>query len=231
MLRFNSLLRGISVVGLAFAVFAAAPAQAQTLQGPIQNSADQDGSGANSGGEGSDRILRRNVSENRALTGLVLAERSDDPCHLTTRFRRISNNQFFAGTGGMFDCGGSDGTGTNRSREQIDLPANFFATGVRVCLNNGGDKIKGVELGGIRRDCIGMGVPELQANPSCRTHVFFERRNCVGSDSGLPDQDWVAAATCPLQHYAIGVQLSTRASGGNRRMIDGIGLKCARVIP
>ena len=141
-MNFSALMRGFAIAGLVLGLTASASVHAQSLQGPIQNSVDQDGSGANSGGEGSNRILRRNVSENRALTGLVLAERSDDPCHLTTRFRRISNNQFFAGTGGMFDCGGSDGTGTNRSREQIDLPTNYFAEGVRVCLNSAGTKIK-----------------------------------------------------------------------------------------
>ena len=229
-MNFSTLMRGFAIAGLVLGLTASASVHAQSLQGPIQNSVDQDGSGANSGGEGSNRILRRNVSENRALTGLVLAERSDDPCHLTTRFRRISNNQFFAGTGGMFDCGGSDGTGTNRSREQIDLPTNYFAEGVRVCLNSAGTKIKGVQIIGTRIDCINLSVPDQQADPTCKAFAHFERRNCVGSDSGLPDADWVAAAACPLQHYAIGVQLSTRAGGGNRRMIDGIGLKCGRVV-
>ncbi|MEL7014416.1 MAG: hypothetical protein AAFO72_14220 [Pseudomonadota bacterium] len=207
--------------------------QAQTLAGPIVDSVDQSGSGSNSGHEGQDRILRRNISENRALTGLYMSERYDAPCHLQTWYRSIQTQEPFAGTGGMFECGSKDGIGTWESYRSVILPSEFRAVGVQVCMNKPGTKVKGVALIGFRQECETFSEADIHNEYQywCwHRAARFERHKCVGSNSGVVDDDWLEPAMCPYQHYAIGVKLSTRAGNGGRRIIDGIGLKCARFV-
>lgn len=58
--------------------------------------------------------------------------------------------------------------------------------------------------------------------------TFFERRNCPGRKvASLPDdENWEREVFCPDGYVASGVQLSTAAGGGDRRMINGVGLHC-----
>ena len=55
---------------------------------------------------------------------------------------------------------------------------------------------------------------------------FFERTNCVGDNDG-PDADWESPMHCPNGMVAVGMRLSTRPGGKERRMIDGIALDCS----
>jgi len=128
---------------------------------------------------------------------------------------------------------------------------------VRVCLNNDRDKIKGVQLFGGYGGCIlgatsvtvqptgcsqvlfQSGHEQRVRNTDPPNYVtyqcssgsvsptpFFERTNCVGDNDG-PDADWESPMHCPNGMVAVGMRLSTRPGGKERRMIDGIALDCS----
>ena len=219
---------------LTSAFLAALPAMAQNVTSPITNAIVAPGDQF-SGRNVEDRVLRRVLSEDVGLTGIVMRERSDEPCHLEANYSRIGNHTDFPGTGGYFECGNTS-TGTSGSQKKIDLPSPYYAVGIQVCMNSANDKVKGVALIGKTRDCILSGST---ASSCYNFDTFFERTNCVGNDVDSngdpigPDTDWEATAECDDDEVAIGIRISDRANGGGggRRQIDGLGLKCARVVP
>ncbi len=216
------------------------------------NHADLVGGATNTKYSGKDASKKHSVtkpaSDNDAIYGIDAGERSDDPCYLKVKFRDVTTG---AESSKKYDkCSGNEG-----DMRYVTLPDGYFTVGVRVCLNNGGDKLKGIQLIGDHGGCL-MGEkliyteqapcssvvkiggsdyrlcnqndPELVAL-DCKDNTtvtqYFERTNCQGSNRG-PDSDWAKTVSCPSGQVATGMTLNTRDSGGGRRMANGISLVC-----
>jgi hypothetical protein len=192
-------------------------------------------------------IVERSFSQNDAIYGIVAGEDTDDPCYLQVKFRDVTTGAEAVGT--YQECAGHQ----EGDLESLSLPDGAFATGVRVCLNQGEDKIKGIELIGNYGGCL-LGAESVTVVPtgcssvvkisghdyrlcntdqpsyitrSCNSGIepYFERNNCVGTKSG-PDSDWERIVRCPSGHVATGMRLNTREGSGGRRMYNGISLVC-----
>ena len=152
-----------------------------------------------SGRSGTDRTLSKPASENQGIFGVVVAEKSDDPCFLEAKFRNLSDGS--EGTSRSFDgCSDGSAQGTQSSRRTVSLPAGSLVTGVRICLNSGRDKLKGIQLIGRRDGCI-MGEDFIYLAPTqCssytkRTFFLFttEYRLCSTSVPGAVAVDCTEA--------------------------------------
>ena len=210
-----------------------------------------------SGVGGTNRTLSKASSTNQAIYGAEMSERSDDPCFLRLKYRNVATGS----VGSSLDFAECDDNnndeGKDISRRYLSLPAGTFVTGARICLNSGGDKLKGLQLIGGYGACFlgeekvyGVAAPCSRVfkaggqeyricdpdQPNyvtldCRTagvSDHFERTNCPGADGG-PDADWERVVSCPDRMAATGMKLSTRDSGGGGTMIDGIALVCHRM--
>ena len=194
--------------------------------------------------------IEKSFSDNDAIYGIVAAEDRNDPCYLQINFRDVTTGATSSRT--YNECDGN----REGDRETLSMPDGGFVTGVRVCLNKDGDKIKGIQLIGSYGGCL-LGADSVSVVPpgcssvvkisgheyrlcntdqptyvtrSCSTEIAddFERNNCVGTKKG-PDSDWEKKVTCPPGHVATGFKLNTREGGGNRRMYNGISLVCYEI--
>lgn len=239
-----SIFKVFALLALSMAVSSQGPAvlaQEAAIQGKPEVT-DYSGKGASQ-----KRNLTKLGTENDAIVGIEAGEQSDDPCFLRVAFRDVTTG---SNSSLLFDdCGAQEG-----DVEGLSLPEGAFATGVRVCLNSEGDKIKGVQLIGSYGGCV-LGAEFVYVAPSeCSSVVkisghdyrlcdsdppavitrsceggispHFERANCVGSNSGQPDSDWEATVRCPEGEVATGIKLNTREGGGDRRMYNGIAVEC-----
>ena len=212
-----------------------------------------------SGYGGAELTLSKPVSENDAIFGVEMAERNDDPCFLRLRYRDVTtgeerSSKYFA----ECDDNNSD-RGRDASRISATLPADMVVTGASICLNTQRDKLKGLELRAKFRECVRgentanvsleqcasvfrqgsmeyrlcmTGHPRYNALScsSSRSTInrYFERPACRGTNRG-PDSDWEQIIECPEGSVATGFKVSTRSSDGERVLIDGLALECARV--
>ena len=213
-----------------------------------------------SGNGGAELTLNKAVSENDAIFGVEIAERGDDPCYMLLRYRDITTGEErYSRTLAACDDN-NDNRGVDSSRVGVNLPADMVVTGASICLNPKRDKLKGIELRGSLRDCVrGESMATVEADQcgnvfrqgsmeyrlcssghrnyrelSCSSSSsivrrYFERPGCRGTNRG-PDADWEKVINCPPGTVATGFQLSTRSSGGDRVMIDGLALECASVV-
>ncbi|MCA9553600.1 MAG: hypothetical protein KC933_26410, partial [Myxococcales bacterium] len=118
---------------------------AQTASGIITSNPTT----TNWSGNGGTRVvdLDRAVTTGDALVGVTAGERSDDPCSLKALFEDVDGG---AASDRTFDnCDGAEG-----SLKTARLPDGYFVTGIRTCLNSGGDKVKGIQVLGKPISCI-----------------------------------------------------------------------------
>lgn len=198
-----------------------------------------------SGKDGSRKSsFTRPAINNDVIVSLSMAERSDDPCYLKIDYQNLTSD--IKRTQIYNECFGKE-----KSIIPISLPSGVYTTGIRVCLNSGGDKIKGIQLTGYYEGCL-IGKPVITSVSQCsdikaKGHEYqlcsnkksvskvvdcekpirrsYERANCQGS-KGSPDSDWEKEVNCPAGKVATGLKLNTRNGGGARRMYNGIALVC-----
>mgnify|MGYP001815048398 CR=1 FL=1 len=213
-----------------------------------------------SGNNGAELSLSKPVAENDAIFGIEMAERSDDPCYLRVRYRDVTTGEERSSKIFAECDDNNNNRGRESSLVRAILPGDMVVTGASVCLNPQRDKMKGIELRASFRECIRgestatisvdqcgsvyrRGSQEYQlcsgGHPrylelSCSggrsvINRYIERPNCKGTSRG-PDNDWEKIIDCPPRTVATGVRISTRGSGGNRIMIDGLALECTQVM-
>lgn len=196
-----------------------------------------------------DRSIIKAYTNNQALYGITWAESSDDPCYFEAKYRNVATGS--AGTTlSMNLCDGHD----RGDYESVTLPTDYFATGVRVCLNSGRDKVKGIQLIGQHVMCLlgadgqyvstggctswggGLFSNEYQlcSDPgttfrSCadlEQRPWNERYNCKGDQDG-PDGDWEVEVRCDgTNKVATGLKFGTTPGSNGRSMVEGIALEC-----
>ena len=143
-----------------------------------------------SGQSGSNRTLSRPTTANEALYAVTISEKSDDPCFLEAKFRELDDGSAGA-TLRFAECEDSDGDGTDSSRRLVALPTDSVATGVRICLDNDREKLKGLQLIGRNAGCL-MGEDNVYVYPGeCSTvhsssFIFgHDYRICGGNTSAI----------------------------------------------
>ncbi len=210
--------------------------------------------GSPSGGSGMDRHFG---DDTRAVTAITYGERSDDPCFIrlenvdpTDDTNRSSETNEECGRRGV----------TSRSQARIELPGSSFATGIRVCLNRDGSKVKGIQLIGLTQFCLtgsnavvtpagtifpidrkGTVVRPLDDivtrcdSPRLIRQVTHKRSKCDVTNGLTPVDSaggWMLESACPGSDMAmIGLRLSTESGSGGREVINGITALCRSLIP
>lgn len=118
-------------------------------------------------GDRGHRILAKPASAYGTITGVAVAERSDDPCFLELMYRDVRTavaqpSLTFA------ECSDNENRseGTNTSRKTATVASSVLVTGVRICLNDDRTKMKGIQLIGQFSGCImGEETFELGGSP------------------------------------------------------------------
>lgn len=209
-----------------------------------------------SGKSGADFTLRKNTSDNDAVFAVDIAERSDDPCFMRVRYRDVSSGKEASSLRFAKCNDNNNNEGKQSSRKSVVLPDNLVTTGVRICLNGSGTKMKAIALRARMRDCV-LGEDSVTLSVDGCSQVFkqggMEYRLCSTGDPKYqvvscksnsaivtrhfertncvgskrgPDGDWEKQVDCPDGKVATGIKLSTRKGGGKREMIDGVALEC-----
>jgi hypothetical protein len=207
-----------------------------------------------SGKTPTNKTFSKAASANGAIYAVTIGESTDDPCYMEIKYRDVSSHSTqsslkFSG------CAGHDANGLLTAT----LPSGAFVTGVRICLNSDGDKMKGIQLIGGYGDCVlgaasVPGVPSScsgvvklsghdynlcnDSNPpyitlSCSLPItsYVERTNCRGSKYDAPNDDWEKIVSCPAKMIATGMKLRTISGSGDRKMINGVALVCDTLVP
>lgn len=209
--------------------------------------------GAPSGGSGADRHFG---DERRAVTAITYGERADDPCFL--RLENVDPMDDSDRSSETFEECGSRGV-NSRSRQRVVLPSSSFATGVRVCLNRNGDKVKGIQILGYNAFCLkgsasvvtragtpihydrkGPVIRPLDdivtpcGSPKLIRQMTDTRANCDVTNGLTPVDSaggWMTASVCPGSDMAmVGLRLSTDSGAGGRKIINGISAICRTLI-
>lgn len=175
-----------------------------------------------SGSEGSRFELTYNAAgtpglEDRiGLSHIRFGERSDAPCFFVAAVRELNAPSQAPNQAARDLCGGKDGV-NNGTILEVGFPGqnDTYITGLRVCLNNGNDRVKGIEVRGkIVRD-----EGSLVDDPNWRRRA---RPNC-------PNDGWKRWTDCPDGQVAVGLSIAFDG-GNNPRSGKGIALVCRRVI-
>jgi len=192
-----------------------------------------------------DRSLSKDYTLNQALYGVTWGEDTDDPCYLEAFYRDVATD----GAGATLTLDRCDGHQPD-DMKTVTLPSNYFVTGVRVCLNSGGDKVKGIEVLGQHILCL-LGASSVDVETMTCTsgnssgHDYQvcseaselvscseldassaqEQKNCPGANNG-PDSDWEATVSCDPNEVATGLKFGMTDGSGDRKMFEGIALEC-----
>lgn len=206
-----------------------------------------------SGKSPTNTTLSKSASAKGAVYAVTIGEDSDDPCYMQIKYRDVATN----GTQSSLTFSECDGHKVG-GQMTASLPSGAFVTGARICLNSGGDKLKGIQLIGGYSDCV-LGATSVSGVPSscsgvvkisghdyqlcnddsppfitvsCSTPItsFVERTNCQGSKHDQPDSDWEDVVSCQDGMVATGMKLRSIIGSGKRKMIDGVALVCDTLV-
>jgi hypothetical protein len=205
-----------------------------------------------SGKAPTNKTLTKAASANGAIYGVTIGEDTDDPCYMEIKYRDVATQE--AQTSLKFsECAG------HKVEDPLtpSLPSGAFVTGVQICLNSAGNKMKGIELIGNYDACILGAETVTVAVPPCTPTSggveynicdpdapafktvscdrsltsFVKRPHCPGPRREPPDEDWEREVSCPAGMVATGMKLRTIDGSGDRKMIDGVALVCDTLVP
>lgn len=142
--------------------------------------------------------------EASAMRGIEIAEKSDDPCDVTSLGGLLNDPSEGDLAEFTHKCDGYAG-----GERRASFTGRTFVSGLRVCLDRDHEKVKGVELKGRLANADGS-LSAASGRPS------LERTNC---------RDWMDWAECAGGEIATGFNLHFEGGSG-RRSLKGIGLVC-----
>lgn len=218
----------------------------------VQHLSDHPVPTSTSGKTPTNETLAKAASTNGAIYGVTIGEDTDDPCYMEIKYRDVATQE--AQTSLKFsECAGH----TVGDPLTPSLPSGAFVTGVQICLNSAGNKLKGIELIGNYDACILGAETVTVAVPPCTPASggveynicdpdapafktvscdrsltsFVKRPHCPGPRREPPDEDWEKEVSCPARMVATGMKLRTIDGSGDRKMIDGVALVCDTLVP
>lgn len=152
------------------------------------------------------------------LDTIFWGERRDNPCLVRAESRDLADrNQRDSRSADK--CDGAIGTGS-QSRMDLttrDTPANFFITGLRVCVNN--DRVKGMELE-LVHVTWSTGDPPKPKDPLDARNHSGSLLNCLISGT---KKNWVR---CPKGQIAVGINAHFEKGNDQPKSLIGVGLIC-----
>jgi hypothetical protein len=194
-----------------------------------------------SGNGPAESTLSKDISYNAAMVGVEWGEDTDDPCYLKANYRDVATDA--TETSRTFDrCDGHN----PGNMKYVGLPFDHFVTGVKVCKNRDGDKIKGIKLYGQPTECrLGADsvyresggsvflpgpieytlhndseIVEVACGSATEVSYSAEHTNC---------DHWGTRRDCPTGMVATGMKFGLEDGSGDREMIEGIALLCHTV--
>lgn len=139
------------------------------------------------------------------LMGITWFEDRDQPCHLGTHLRTLTEGTEVYTNGDFDHCAGNPG-----NRKEVGFWDNprYFVRGIAVCSSKTGneERMKGIKLYAAKAWLTKPEVEELT------TAVMEDHTNCG---------TWDAAVFCPADHAATSLIIHR-----SDRSITGLGLKC-----
>jgi hypothetical protein len=218
----------------------------------VQHLSDHPVPTSTSGKAPTNKTLTKAASANGAIYGVTIGEDTDDPCYMEIKYRDVATQE--AQTSLKFsECAG------HKVGDPLtpSLPSGAFVTGVQICLNSAGNKLKGIELIGNYDACILGAETVTVAVPPCTPTSggveynicdpdapafktvscdrsltsFVKRPHCPGPRREPPNEDWEKEVSCPAKMVATGMKLRTIDGSGDRKMIDGVALVCDTLVP
>jgi hypothetical protein len=165
------------------------------------------------------RYTRGNAnSTNTAVFAILSNERSNHPCYVAVGTENVNNAALDTLPVPEVDlCGTNGATSSTLHADYLDTNAGggddrVFVSGVRVCMNNGNDRVKGIRVAGKRITTSGSLVTFGE--------VVDTRTNC---------DHWESWVDCPTGQIATAVDLHFDAAGNLPRSLTGIALQCRAV--
>jgi hypothetical protein len=161
-----------------------------------------------SGAAGTERRLE--FSGPKGLKTIAWEEQRDNPCFIEVHGRNL-DNMGLDQTVSRHECGSTDVS----HPEVVGYPQDeslVYISGLRVCMDRGGDRIKGIQVRGRVPSSQGV-LSDAPREPK------YERPNC---------HDWREWVECPADHIASGL-VAEFESGNEPRSITGLRLLCSRV--
>jgi hypothetical protein len=205
-----------------------------------------------SGKAPTNKTLTKAASANGAIYGVTIGEDTDDPCYMEIKYRDVATQEAQSSLK-FSECAG------HKVGDPLapSLLSGAFVTGVQICLNSAGNKLKGIELIGNYDACILGAETVTVAVPPCTPASggveynicdpdapafktvscdrsltsFVKRPHCPGPRREPPDEDWEREVSCPAGMVATGMKLRTIDGSGDRKMIDGVALVCDTLVP
>jgi len=163
-------------------------------------------------------IIKEIDFADRAIDSILWSEKSDKPCELGVSGRDkqlgpilFAINQCDKKTA-QFACENKPCTGKlaaeYEAESAVRLGPGQAITAVRVCLNPGGERVKGIEIWGAEILDSGAlsahSVSDLERKPNCR------------------DKNWAARVLCPSQQVATGIRAHFNEGKGPTANIDSL---------
>ncbi len=177
--------------------------------------------------------------KDHAMYAIYSWERRDRPCAVMIRTENINDSSDDTG-GGVRDLCGGGRQGNKLSVEYSDVGLNedrIFVSGVRVCMNKKGNKVKGLELRGKKITDDGKLValiPEIVAEvggfADPRIHSLGDVTQPFDKRSNCHKDKWKWWAICPRHtQIATGAILHFEEEAKQPWSLTGIELQCRHV--
>lgn len=164
-----------------------------------------------------------------ALYGITSEEKKDNPCYVTIKTENINDSSQKLELKKNL-CGGKE-----RSKEMQaffgdkNYGKRSFITGIRVCLNNKGDRVKGIQVRGKTISDEGN-LDKLTTQHQDKKAGSLSRMAPEEPKDNRPNcnNNWKKWAQCPGDQIATAAILHYEA-GKEPRSLTGIALQCKRV--
>ncbi len=163
-----------------------------------------------------------------ALYGLTSEEKRDNPCYVTIQTENINDSSQKLELKKNL-CGGKE-----RSKEMMatfkdtDYGKRSFITGIRVCLNKKGEKVKGIQIKGATISDDGNLEELTRERQRAKTGSLSRMAPKEPKDQRPNCNTWKKWAQCPLGQIATSAILHYEA-GKEPRSVTGMALECKKV--
>ncbi len=144
------------------------------------------------------------------LYGIDWYEDGDQPCHLGTYWRTLTQGTEVYTNGDFDHCAGSPG---NRKAVQFSDNPRYFIRGIATCsskVDKNKQRIKGIKVYAAK---VWLGKPEVE---ELTTAIQDDHKNC---------DTWNAAVFCPADQAATGLVIHRLD-----RSISALGLRCRPIL-
>ena len=173
-----------------------------------------------------DAVTLQGAPDDHALFGITSEEHRDRPCRVAMRTESVNDSAENRLSRYVDRCGGRAGSSAleaDYSDAGLNEPR-IFVTGIRVCLNNPSNRVKGYQLKG--RRIADAGTLHDLDSPVAASVDPADLRYPSGQRASCRSDEWQPWAECAsVQQVAVGVVAHFEA-GDEPRALTGVALRC-----